>query len=220
MTRTIALIDGFNFYHAIDNHLRDTGENLKWLNYRKLIESLCEKSGVTKVFFFTAVASHLGKDKENRHWRYIKALQTTDISIIKGNFKKKELNFQVSNRRAKVMVWKESHEEKETDVNIALTMLDKAYQNEFDQCLLCTADSDLVPAVKLTKMRFPNKRIRLIVPPGSQNISVLKQLCDDEPIYLRPEHFRRFQFPVEIRHNGKIIRSPYTSDTLIDPSAT
>ncbi len=47
------------------------------------------------------------------------------------------------------------HEEKETDVNIALHLLRDAHQDRFDRALLISGDSDLVPAVRMVRALFP-----------------------------------------------------------------
>ena len=59
-----------------------------------------------------------------------------------------------------------SHEEKETDVNIALYLLDAAYQDLYDRALILTADSDLAPAIRMVRKRFPQKSIKLLQPVG------------------------------------------------------
>jgi uncharacterized LabA/DUF88 family protein len=52
----------------------------------------------------------------------------------------------------------ETVEEKRTDVNIAVSMLDDAYQDACDQFVLISGDSDLVPGVSTIRTRFPNKK--------------------------------------------------------------
>ena len=48
-------------------------------------------------------------------------------------------------------------EEKRTDVNIAVFMLDDAYRDMCDQFVIFSSDSDLVPAVNMVRLRFPKK---------------------------------------------------------------
>jgi hypothetical protein len=55
-------------------------------------------------------------------------------------------------------------EEKRTDVNIAIQMLDDAYQDSCDQFVLVSGDSDLVPGVNRLKIRFPKKQVTVYVP--------------------------------------------------------
>jgi uncharacterized LabA/DUF88 family protein len=44
-----------------------------------------------------------------------------------------------------------NHEEKETDVNLALALLDLAYKDLYDHAFLLSRDSDLAPAVHKVK---------------------------------------------------------------------
>ena len=43
---------------------------------------------------------------------------------------------------------RKGHEEKETDVNIAVAMLNGAYHNEYDHAYWVSRDSDLTPVVR------------------------------------------------------------------------
>jgi hypothetical protein len=62
----------------------------------------------------------------------------------------------------------EKPQEKETDVNIALHLLDDAYQDVFDVVYLLTADSDQGATARMMKRRFPKKRLTTVVPPGRE----------------------------------------------------
>ncbi|MBX9703595.1 MAG: NYN domain-containing protein [Silvanigrellaceae bacterium] len=75
-----------------------------------------------------------------------------------GSFKRKTK--QCLNCRTK---W-ESHEEKETDVNLALALLDMAYKDEYDHAFLLSRDSDLAPAIHKVKQNFPHKLITIFAP--------------------------------------------------------
>src|SRR5262245_56901253 len=57
------------------------------------------------------------------------------------------------------------HEEKETDVNIALYLLNAAYRNTYDRAYVVSRDSALKPAVELVLTQFPNKEIVVVAPP-------------------------------------------------------
>src|SRR5579875_815294 len=60
--------------------------------------------------------------------------------------------------------WFPTPEEKRTDVNIAVFMLDDAYQDICDHLVVFSGDSYLVPAVNMVRRRFPNKKITVYVP--------------------------------------------------------
>lgn len=55
-------------------------------------------------------------------------------------------------------------EEKRTDVSISAHMLDDAYQGICDHMVLVSGDSDLVPALRMVRARFPHIRTTVYVP--------------------------------------------------------
>lgn len=156
--RVAAYIDGFNLYHAID----DAGaQHLKWLNLRTLVETYAPAShfDLGKVYYFSAYATWRPAAYK-RHRSYIRALEESGVTSILGQFKEKHRGCRSCGSR-----WK-AHEEKETDVNIALHMLDGAYRDEYDRALLISGDSDLAPPIKMILNRFPKKEVRVITPFG------------------------------------------------------
>ncbi len=158
-----AFIDGFNLYHSLDDLGKDKNY-LKWLDLWKLSKRYSSMAGqdLTNVYYFSAYATWL-HGPYHRHRIYVKALEEQGVTFVQGRFKKK-------NRYCKKCkkTWV-GHEEKETDVNIALHLLDEAYRDSFDHALLFSADSDLVPAVRIVKDRFPQKQIFVITPPCYKN---------------------------------------------------
>ncbi len=72
--RVVAYVDGFNMYHAIENHLP---EHFKWLDYRKLVQSLLGPDEALKqVILFTAYPEW-DSTKLARHKNYLKVLAKT-----------------------------------------------------------------------------------------------------------------------------------------------
>lgn len=218
MIRTVALIDGYNFYHPLESHFKKTGENLKWLNYRKFFERLLQSDSrlrecqLSEIYFFTAIASHRGPEAVDRHLTYLQALEITGVKIIKGIFKKKHRSCKSCNT-----TWL-GHEEKETDVRIATKLIELAMNDAFDYCLLCSADSDLVPAVEMVKKYFPKKQIVLVTPPSKVNVEKLKSLChfQNRPFHIKTNisKFQTSQFEAELlTENGIKICSPYICKT-------
>jgi uncharacterized LabA/DUF88 family protein len=156
--RVIVYIDGFNLYYGA---LKDTPA-LKWLNLERFCRLLRPHDDVQAIRYFTALVN--GPTKPNQE-TYLKALATTPaVNVVLGKFKEKTVKCRVAGcahlatRRFKVP------EEKRTDVNIAITMLDDAYQDLCDHFVLFSGDSDLVPAVNLVRRRFPGKKITVYVP--------------------------------------------------------
>ncbi len=154
--RVISFIDGFNLYHAIDNLHRP---ELKWLNLNLLSQTFLQLKSeeLTKVYYFSAHADHMNEPTQKRQRAYIKALEITHVIPILGHFKRKDRKCPKCRHK-----W-EGHEEKETDVNIALSLLDLAYQNDFDRALIISNDSDLSPAIRMVRKRFPEFAIPKII---------------------------------------------------------
>lgn len=96
---------------------------------------------------------------------YLKALATTPtVETVLGHFKSKRVMCVHSHCTYPGKRIFTVPEEKHTDVNIAVYMLDDAYQELCDQIILVSGDSDLVPAVKMIRDRFPLIRIVVYVP--------------------------------------------------------
>jgi len=100
------------------------------------------------------------------------------------------------------------HEEKETDVNIALHLVRGAFLDTYDCALLVSGDSDLVPAVKMVLRDFPKKEVRVIAPVGRgysmdlYNAAGGKKHCRK----MKAIHIERSLFPREVTDaDGKIV---------------
>jgi uncharacterized LabA/DUF88 family protein len=160
MIRVVSFIDGFNLYHTI-RRLR--ADHLKWVDLWQLSERLISKRTETlvAVYYFSAYAFWM-PDREKRHRAYIGALESRGVTPVLGRFKPKDQPY----RCCFGCYHKHpTHEEKETDVNIALYLLNDAYQDRYDAALLISRDSDLVPAARMVKRLFPEKEIVPVAPP-------------------------------------------------------
>lgn len=207
LRKTVALIDGFNLYHAIANLRRP---ELKWVNLKILSRTFINTSEeqLDAVFYFTAYADHVAAPALQAQKKYIKALKIADVQPILGFFKKKDRRCPKCNHN-----WN-SHEEKETDVNIASYLIDLAYQNAFDRALIISNDSDLGPAIRLIRKRFPNKRITTIAPPNYYHSNELIQASSDKA-RIRVEHLEQALFPTVVESSsGLIVNRPkeYTAE--------
>lgn len=197
MIKTIFLIDGFNLYHSLNNN---NYNKYKWLNIKKLCECfLTSKEEIVSIKYFSAYAYWLS-NKQQRHEHYIRALQSTGIEIIMGKFKVKE-RFCLNCYRLYL-----SHEEKRTDVNMAIHLLLDAMNNKCDTFVIVSGDSDLIPAVQATKLHFPTKRIGVLIPVG-RSANELKQVADFSK-KIKESNLRASQFDniVDIGNNIKLQR--------------
>ena len=100
-----------------------------------------------------------------------------------------------------------AHEEKESDVNIAINLLHHAHIDSFDKAQIITADSDLCPAIRLVKQHFPHKPIDVLVPPGRYDISrELRGLVTARKI--KQKHLARNLLPEVIRDGNILVNRP------------
>jgi uncharacterized LabA/DUF88 family protein len=161
MTRVLAYVDGFNLYFG----LRDAGlKRLYWLDVAALAARLCKPDQrLVHTRYFTARIRGDGAQAEDaqRQVSYLDALSTReDLTIVEGHFLAKPAKC-----RACGTAWSQ-HEEKMTDVNIAVALLTDAFDDRFDTALVMSADSDLVPPLRTIRARFPHKRVIVAFPPA------------------------------------------------------
>jgi len=157
MKRVITYIDGFNLYHAVDD-LKD--QSLKWLDLWALSESLLRQNETLKaVNYFSAFATWLPAPFA-RHRTYVAALQARGVTTIMGKFKEKPRSCRACGAK-----WM-GHEEKETDVHIAVRLVADALLNDFERAIVISADSDLAPALRVVRQHQPGKELLVVAPPG------------------------------------------------------
>lgn len=148
MTKKVNVyIDGFNFYHALQNKIRDKNskriKKYQRCNFKKLAEQFLKKGEkLQKVYFFTAYATRDPETKK-RHESYNEALRKSGVDVILGKFNKitrtyrekkntlidikflKDENINCKEECVVKTMTYATFEEKETDVNIALKILEE-----------------------------------------------------------------------------------------------
>jgi len=117
------------------------------------------------VHYFTAYATWI-PGSVGRHREYIAALRHVGVRCVIGHFKEKHRK---CNSCGATWI---GHEEKETDVAIAVKLVADAFTTEYDRALIISADSDLGPAIKTVQAQFPEKSIDVIAPPGPSPMPV------------------------------------------------
>jgi len=159
MARVSFFIDGFNIYHALADRLPPS---FKWLNLKALAEMYLRRQDVlSNVFYFTSLVPW-DAEKAGRHKIYIKALESFDVTLIYGQFRK------VQKRCRTCKQLYDTFEEKETDVNIAIKLYEQAVANTYDTAIIVSGDSDLAPVIRVIKKAFTNKKIGVLIPFGGK----------------------------------------------------
>ena len=196
-----AYVDGFNLYHAI---AEEADQRLKWLNFWSIAESMLRPGEyLRKVYFFTAVLKW-NPEKQSRHRNFIEAQKAVGVTIVESNFKKVMKKCTISDNRCP------RYEEKQTDVQIATTILADAINGHVDRVILVTADSDQVPLALQMKRLFPNVGMTLAAPPGrSQLARELGQVIQDRtPLTLGRLHAHRLPRDVFDDQGKKVATMP------------
>jgi uncharacterized LabA/DUF88 family protein len=202
--RVIAFIDGFNLYHALDEYTRGATpeEKVKYKKYKWLCLTSLMKVFVRPVTeelagveYFTTYPSW-NTAKLARHRTFVTAQIKMGVHVTFGEFKEKTVRC-----RADCMAEYKAYEEKQTDINIATSMID--FASRYDKLILVTADSDQVPALKLLKKLHPEKRLASL-PPIGREAKELAQVCH-ESFKMTEEHLIANQLPtpIPLMHNGQ-----------------
>jgi uncharacterized LabA/DUF88 family protein len=162
--RTIVYIDGFNLYYGA---VKDTP--YKWLDLDALFRRVLQRHHrVVSIKYFTAKVQGRPGDPNApfRQSIYLQALSAhvPTLQITYGHFLQSTPTMMLaqpigSTRFAKVL----KTEEKGSDVNLALHVLNDAWQKLYDCAVICSNDSDLCEALRMVKKQH-RKRIILVVP--------------------------------------------------------
>ena len=194
MAKIVFLIDGFNLYHALD-HTESSKPatkycKYKWLNLWKF-SSLFVGSADTleRVILFTAFATW-DPQKVARHKLFVRANESVGVSVVYGEFKRKSKRCRLCKKNYTTF------EEKQTDVNIALTLFRLAVQEQYDRAVIVSGDTDLIPAIKAVRATFPHKEIGVILPIGRSSEDMMKNA--DFRYKMREHHLASCRFPDQV----------------------
>jgi uncharacterized LabA/DUF88 family protein len=157
MARISVFVDGFNLYHSLVNDRFPALGKYLWLDISKLIGFFINKKRHdVRILYFTSLAEW-SPGKTERHKVFIRALESTGVETIYGKFKLVERVCRHCKQKY------QTYEEKRTDVHIAINLFQRA-EKEYDQAVILSGDSDLIPAVEAVKKAYPNKKVGLIIP--------------------------------------------------------
>lgn len=200
MHRVRAYVDGMNLYHGLRDRF---GRRYHWLDLQALITSLLKPGQhLDQVSYFTARVRN-EPPAEQRQLQYLKALteHAPLVKIVDGRYQEKQLQCHRCGQS-----WT-SYEEKETDVSIAVALVEDAALDRFDTALVLSADSDLCPAVRSVNRIDPTKRIVVVFPP--KRFSGELQKHADAAFNLGHAKVRNAQLPEQItRVDGTVLARP------------
>jgi hypothetical protein len=147
--RAAVYIDGFNLYYPVN----DFGEPfMKWCNLWRLSEIMCAPKGLqlVKVVFCTAMPEH-DSERHARHVSFNQAQIACGVTVTKGHY-----------------VYDPDHGkycEKQSDINVALSLILDGIDDVYDWAFLLSADSDQAATARFFKERFQHKKLVAVAPP-------------------------------------------------------
>ena len=165
MAAVIAYVDGFNLYHGLHDKYR---RRYLWLDLGHLVQRLRPSDHIVAVRYFTALvrddAAGLARQRA-----YLDALSVHSggtVEVVLGRYQSKTvLCRQCGN------VWA-SYEEKETDVNIAVSIVADAAAAASDIALIISADSDLCPAIRTARSLNARRGMIVAFPPRRSSFEI------------------------------------------------
>jgi len=208
MGRVIYLVDGFNLYHSVLDAGKITwGASTKWLDLRRLCESLLSSFGqslgthmvLEGIYYFSAKPTHRSADKQQRHDLYMRCLRDTGVIVELARFKAKEVRLPDGCFSAPLWPFVSIkgkcilYEEKETDVALAAKLFEVCQNDQCETVVLMTGDTDLAPAVKTCSALFPEKKFLFAFPYKRKNKELHK--IAKGSICIKPSRYQRHQFP-------------------------
>jgi uncharacterized LabA/DUF88 family protein len=188
MARISFFVDGFNLYHALQAN--PAYHKYKWLDLSRLCAVFTTKRDqIVDIYYFTALTTW-NQPKMVRHQAYIRALESKNIHIVYGEFKRKDKFCPLCKKSF------HTFEEKQTDVNVAIYLFRLAIQDIYDTAVIVSGDSDLIPSLSAVRTMFPQKRIGVIIPIGRASES-LKQTAHFH-MKMRQYHLQTSLFPTVV----------------------
>lgn len=157
MDQVVVYVDGFNLYNGLkEKHDR----KYLWLDLEEVSRRLLKPhQQLVEVKYFTSAVRN-NQAAQGRQHAYLEALGVRPlVQVHLGRFQEKKANC-----RNCGATWS-TYEEKETDVSIAVALLEDGINGVFDTALLLSADSDLCPAVRALRRLCPAKRVIAVFPP-------------------------------------------------------
>ena len=200
-------VDGFNLYYRA---LKDTP--FRWLDLRKLAETLFPQDSINRVCYFTARldARPGNPSQRQRQQAYLRALATlpgfdAHYGVFRSGVKRRPLAEPMPGLPTHVLV--RDSEEKGSDVNLATRLLVDGFNGEYEQAVVVSNDADFAGAMRYVRDDL-GLRVTL-VNPDPRNSSP-RELADAATYVKRlwKSHLRRSLLPDTLRDEIGTIRKP------------
>ena len=205
-------IDGFNLYFGA---LKGTPH--RWLDLSAMCQRLLPGRSIGQIRYFTARVVPMQNDRQapNRQDIYLRALETLpNLTVHLGRFSSHPaydpafpLTYSPIDGRAQTVRILRT-EEKRTDVNLATLLLMDCVDEEFDEVVVISNDSDLQLPIEYAVRRF-TKVVGVVNPHGRSRISAdLLQVANWSFKEINRSVLAASQFPDVVQHPRGPIPKP------------
>lgn len=197
----VVYVDGFNLYHGIHDWSRC---RWLWLDLPALAKSLRPRNEVAKVHYFTAPVMNdvEGGKRQQVYQNALNARYGDLIEITQGRYQRKTHTCRKCNYSYR------SWEEKETDVSIAANIVADAALKKYDSALIISADSDLIPAIRIARSLHPDQFSVAGFPPNRKSDELQRVL--PKSFHIGKAKIKASQLPATVRDKvtGKTFSRP------------
>ena len=164
MRRVAVYIDGLNLYYGMKSR---GWRRYYWLDVQRLSERLLRpRQRLQFVRYFTAklLPNYTPAARVERQNAYLQALSSLPKVRIQYGFHTAKT---ITCRHCGETI--RTYEEKMTDVNIAVALLQDAHDDLYDVAILISADSDLTAPIKVARQNYANKPVLVRFPPNRRS---------------------------------------------------
>lgn len=158
----IAYVDGFNLYNGIHETY---SHRYLWLDLVKVLQMLRPKHEILRVNYFTAplLDDPGAQSRQATYWNALTAMHGDRVPIITGRYQRSTYTCKDCGAE------RPKYEEKETDVNLALTIARDAATQEATDYYLISGDSDAAPAIREAQRINPTGFYKAYFPPSRKS---------------------------------------------------
>ncbi|NIG53578.1 NYN domain-containing protein [Chitinophaga sp. Cy-1792] len=209
MKKVTFYVDGFNFYYGFRSHAaaNPVWKDYYWIDFVKLFSHfvfLHEGQELNKVKYFTAPSVHkANRGKQNALFGANIILNGDKFEVINGHHSEKFVNCKaLCGKVFKVL------EEKCSDINLALHILQDCIDESVDVVVIVTADSDQLSTIKVLKEKFPKVKVRLYFPPNRTSMKLKSMIKPVVHLENHEDKFKSAIMPAEVRNEKKKYTRP------------
>lgn len=210
--RVSFIVDGLNLYFSLREMEGLSRKPSRWLDLRGMCDSFVQAIGqdlgvrtaLGEIHYFAAYpppATLRAKGVVDWQHTYVEALEATGVSVTMSPFKHRDVR--CSHCKA---IFKRA-EEKETDVAIAVKLLEVLMTGEAEIAVMITGDTDFLPAIRAARRLFPAKQIGIITP-FLRHTTEMQEAGDFHfKISQKLVHASQFPNPVRLA-DGRVLLKP------------